>query len=265
MLPLGAITEEQFDRILPPTCAACCSPSRKRCRCSHLVHPLSSPGRQFRLRGRRILASTAPVKPPCVTLPSGAGLTGPRDTRQRRQPRPVKTPGLGDLVPEEQRQGLYDALAAGTAGSPGAPGEVGKAVAFLASDAASFINATELFVDGGMAQISGYASSVRFGLRLWAEAAAAVHIPASPAGGGRGSSSHRAGGDYREDRFCVMPDLRPAVLRYGERSQAAAAYTDAAADSAPVRRTQLHDLPQIHHCHPVAHVPDHRDVVRIST
>lgn len=38
-------------------------------------------------------------------------------------------------------------------GRPGAPGEVGKAVAFLASDAASFINATELFVDGGMAQI----------------------------------------------------------------------------------------------------------------
>ena len=65
----------------------------------------------------------------------------------------MKTPGLGDLVPEEQRQGLYDALAARTAGSPGAPGEVGKAVAFLASDAASFINATELFVDGGMAQI----------------------------------------------------------------------------------------------------------------
>lgn len=35
---------------LPPTCAACCSPSRKRCRCSHLVHPLSSPDRRFRLR-----------------------------------------------------------------------------------------------------------------------------------------------------------------------------------------------------------------------
>ena len=38
-------------------------------------------------------------------------------------------------------------------GRLGAPGEVGKVVAFLASDAASFINATELFVDGGMAQI----------------------------------------------------------------------------------------------------------------
>ncbi|ELN9401426.1 SDR family oxidoreductase [Enterobacter hormaechei] len=69
-------------------------------------------------------------------------------------PGPVKTPGLGDLVPEEQRQGLYDALAAQVPlGRLGAPGEVGKAVAFLASDAASFINATELFVDGGMAQI----------------------------------------------------------------------------------------------------------------
>lgn len=35
---------------LPPTCAACCLPSRKRCRCSPLVHPLSSPDRRFQLR-----------------------------------------------------------------------------------------------------------------------------------------------------------------------------------------------------------------------
>ena len=57
-------------------------------------------------------------------------------------------------MPEEHRRGLYDALAAQVPlGRLGAPGEVGKAVAFLASDAASFINATELFVDGGMAQI----------------------------------------------------------------------------------------------------------------
>ena len=64
---------------------------------------------------------------------------------------------LGGQLPalaEEHRQGLYDALAAQVPlGRLGAPGEVGKAVAFLASDAASFINATELFVDGGMAQI----------------------------------------------------------------------------------------------------------------
>ncbi len=33
------------------------------------------------------------------------------------------------------------------------PGEIGKAVAFLASDAASFVNGIELFVDAGMAQV----------------------------------------------------------------------------------------------------------------
>lgn len=69
-------------------------------------------------------------------------------------PGPIKTPGLGELVPEDQRQGLFDALAATVPlGRIGQPEEVGKAVAFLASDAASFINAVELFVDGGMAQI----------------------------------------------------------------------------------------------------------------
>lgn len=65
----------------------------------------------------------------------------------------LETPGLGGLVPEEQRQGLYDALAAQVPlGRIGEPAEVGKAVAFLASDA-GFINVVELFVDGGMAQI----------------------------------------------------------------------------------------------------------------
>lgn len=38
-------------------------------------------------------------------------------------------------------------------GRLGEPAEIGKVVAFLASDAASFINAAELFVDGGMAQV----------------------------------------------------------------------------------------------------------------
>ncbi|PBI79066.1 oxidoreductase [Rahnella victoriana] len=69
-------------------------------------------------------------------------------------PGPVRTPGLGGLVPDEHRQGLFDALAAQVPlGRLGEPEEIGKAVAFLASDAASFINGTELFVDGGMAQV----------------------------------------------------------------------------------------------------------------
>jgi len=69
-------------------------------------------------------------------------------------PGPVRTPGLSELVPDEHRQGLFDALAAQVPlGRLGEPEEIGKVVAFLGSDAASFINGVELFVDGGMAQI----------------------------------------------------------------------------------------------------------------
>ena len=68
MLPLGAITEEQFDRIFATNVRGVLFTVQKAL--PPLVHPLSSPDRRFQLRGRRILASTAPVKPPCVTLPA---------------------------------------------------------------------------------------------------------------------------------------------------------------------------------------------------
>lgn len=69
-------------------------------------------------------------------------------------PGPVKTPGLVGLVPEQQQQGLLDAFAARIPlGRVGDPDEIGKAAVFLASDASSFINGVELFVDGGIAQV----------------------------------------------------------------------------------------------------------------
>lgn len=69
-------------------------------------------------------------------------------------PGPVRTPGLGGLVAEADRQGLFDALAASVPlGRLGEPEEIGRRVVFLASDESSFINAAEIYVDGGMAQI----------------------------------------------------------------------------------------------------------------
>ena len=69
-------------------------------------------------------------------------------------PGPVRTPGLGDLVPAEHTQALFDQLAGVVPmGRLGEASEIAKVALFLASDDSSFVNGIELFVDGGTAQI----------------------------------------------------------------------------------------------------------------
>lgn len=69
-------------------------------------------------------------------------------------PGPTKTPGLVGLVDEDQQSALLDHLAEGVPlGRVADPDEIAAAAVFLASDAASFVNGTELFVDGGYAQV----------------------------------------------------------------------------------------------------------------
>ena len=70
-------------------------------------------------------------------------------------PGPIDTPGLDKLlasgqVGEERRKAIHATVPLGRIGTPD---EIAKAVVFLASNDSSFVTGTELFVDGGFAQV----------------------------------------------------------------------------------------------------------------
>jgi NAD(P)-dependent dehydrogenase (short-subunit alcohol dehydrogenase family) len=156
MVTLGAITEEHFDRIFATNVRGVLFTVQK-------ALPLLVDGASVILTGSTVsIQGTANFS---VYSASKAAVRNfarswALDLKERRirvnvvSPGPIRTPGLGDLVPDEARQGLFDHLAAQVPlARLGEPQEVANAVAFLASDASSFVNGIEFFVDGGMAQV----------------------------------------------------------------------------------------------------------------
>ncbi len=70
-------------------------------------------------------------------------------------PGSTDTPGLSQLLAstDSGQQRLKMISNTVPLGRLGTPDEIAKAVVFLASDDASYITGTELFVDGGFAQV----------------------------------------------------------------------------------------------------------------
>lgn len=69
-------------------------------------------------------------------------------------PGPVKTPGARGLVPADQQQAYAEMAAAQVPlGRVADPAEIASVALFLASSDASFVNGSELFADGGQAQV----------------------------------------------------------------------------------------------------------------
>ncbi|WP_035805818.1 SDR family NAD(P)-dependent oxidoreductase [Kitasatospora mediocidica] len=158
--PLGEITEEQFDRTFNVNAKGVLFTVQP-------ALPLLPPGGTV-----VIIGSTASIQPP-----RGMGLYGGSKAAVRAFIRSwiqdIKGSGIrmnvlspGAVDTESLRRALAMAQGADQVGAAvhrmgegnptgriADPREMGKAAAFLSSDASSFITGVELFVDGGMAQV----------------------------------------------------------------------------------------------------------------
>jgi NAD(P)-dependent dehydrogenase (short-subunit alcohol dehydrogenase family) len=157
-LPLGSITEEQYDDTFGRNVKGVLFTVQK-------ALPLLVDGASVILTG-----STASI----VAMPAfsvyGASKAALRslarhwtlDLKERRirvnvlSPGPTKTPGLLDLAGDDRaaQQGMLDQMASELPlGRVADPDEIASAALFLASDDSSFVTGAELFVDGGQAQV----------------------------------------------------------------------------------------------------------------
>ena len=157
LAPLGQITEEHFDRIFDTNVKGMLFTVQK-------ALPLIPDGASIILNAS-IVASTGSPAFSVYSATKAAIRSFARtwiiDLKERKirvnaiSPGPIATPGLDGLT---QTAGIGDQLKAGLlAGVPlgrlGTPDEIARAAVFLASEDSSFVTGSELFVDGGSAQV----------------------------------------------------------------------------------------------------------------
>jgi NAD(P)-dependent dehydrogenase (short-subunit alcohol dehydrogenase family) len=155
--PLGSITEEFYDRIFDVNVKGLLFTVQK-------ALPLLPDGASIILNAS-IVASKGLGANSVYSATKAAvrsfARTWTTDLKQRRirvnavSPGATDTPGLSDLLAsaEAGRERLKTIATSVPLGRLGTPDEVARAVVFLASDDSSYITGTELFVDGGFAQV----------------------------------------------------------------------------------------------------------------
>src|ERR1700746_630403 len=155
--PFGTITEEHFDSIFDINVKGVLFTVQK-------ALPLLPDGASVILNasvvGSKGMSSNSVYSATKASIRSFAR-TWTTDLKDRRirvnaiSPGTIDTPGLNNLLAsgeagEQRRKMVANAIPLGRFGQPD---EVARAVVFLASDDSSYITGTELFVDGGFAQI----------------------------------------------------------------------------------------------------------------
>jgi NAD(P)-dependent dehydrogenase (short-subunit alcohol dehydrogenase family) len=155
--PFGKITEEHYDSIFDINVKGLLFTVQK-------ALPLVPDGGSIILNASIVASKGLPANSVYSATKAAVrsfARTWTTDLKDRRirvnavSPGPIDTPGLNDLVAStgagEQRLKMISNNV--PLGRLGTPDEIARAVVFLASDDSSFITGTELFVDGGFAQV----------------------------------------------------------------------------------------------------------------
>jgi NAD(P)-dependent dehydrogenase (short-subunit alcohol dehydrogenase family) len=155
--PFGTITEELYDSIFNINVKGLLFTVQK-------ALPLLTDGASIILNasvvGSKGLSSNSVYSATKAAVRSFAR-TWTTDLKERRirvnavSPGSIDTPGLRELLASSEtgQQRLKMLSTSVPLGRLGKPDEIAKAVVFLASDDSSYITGTELFVDGGFAQV----------------------------------------------------------------------------------------------------------------
>ena len=155
--PFGEITEEHYDSIFNINVKGLLFTVQK-------ALPLMPDGSSIILNASIVASKGLPsnsVYSATKAAVRSFARTWTTDLKNRRirvnvvSPGPIETPGLNDLLAssgagEERLKMLSSSVPLGRLGTPD---EIAKAVVFLASDDSSYVTGTELFVDGGFAQV----------------------------------------------------------------------------------------------------------------